>query len=356
MNPDKRALRELPAPQYSQEEREKIIQYFMDLKGDLIREFLSNQNLPKSGTKPELKELIEEYLDEGQIKYSDLVNLLDSVIPFGKQHIFLLNGPEAEIDKWRDSSYVKTLLDKNNVSQYLNARLPLILPEALSLSWIEYERARFINIYAVERRDHWERQDEYDERKQLEDVEIELRAYSHQVTRGVVIFGWDLVSNTATLQISQLASGSRYEEVEDRFADLVKQWLDLASFQKLDLRPVIGKLQKSEESGNGETRSHGIGYRSLGGRSMWVQSPSHHDSILGEEYINNALRIFRRKGIGHGGNFYWLPASLNPANGNPLEKEVHTVIVANKQRINFTTPNNKDDIEYVLSRVRALGK
>lgn len=114
------------------------------------------------------------------------------------------------------------------------------------------------------------------------------------------------------------------------------------------------KLHELEETGNSEARSHSIGYRTIGGRAVSAQSPTPRDSVLGEQALDNALSGIRRQGVGHIGNFYWLSSFMNPSNKNPLEKEVHTIIVGNKQRINFTTPNKKEDMEYVLSRVRAL--
>ena len=112
MTSERRAISELPAPHYTEEEREKILQYFMNLTGDLIREFLSDEKMPKSGTKPELKERIKAFLDEGQLEYKDLVNFLDAVTPFGKQHIILLDGPEEEVGQWRNYPYVQALLEK----------------------------------------------------------------------------------------------------------------------------------------------------------------------------------------------------------------------------------------------------
>lgn len=356
MSLDEQAIRELSPSEYTEEEREKIIQYLMELKGDSIREFLASHGLPKSGTKPELRERIQEYLDEGALKYKDLVKFIDTAAPWGKQHVFLYEGPESEVRKWQKNEYVSNVLTEIGLSKYLNSRLPLILPETLTLSSIEYPRGRELKIYAVERREHWERKREYDERKTQENQKIELRAYVNQVIRGIIVFRWNLVSNNAILQISQLPSGSKYEEVEGRFAELIGSWLNIELFQKLDLRPVIRKLHELEETGTPEARSHSIGYRTRGGRTVSAQSPTPHDSVLGEKMLDSALSSVRRQGVGHIGNFYWLPSSANPANGNPLEKEVHTIIVGNKARINFTTPNKKEDVEYVLSRVRALSR
>jgi hypothetical protein len=171
-----------------------------------------------------------------------------------------------------------------------------------------------------------------------------------------MIFTWNLISNNATLQISQLPTGSKYEEEEIKFAELINPWLNLNSFTKLDLRRVIKKLHELEANGIPEARSHGLSYLSQGGRRITAQSPTPQDSIFGEQEVDIALKSIRDRGVGNIGNFYWLPKSINSANGNPLEREVHTIIVGNKSRINFTTPNKKEDIEYVLSRVRILSR
>jgi len=341
---------------YTDEERKKIIQYFMELKGDLIREFLRTQNIAISGTKPELRKRIEEALDEGELHYEDLVNFLDSIVPYGKQHVFLYKGHDNEVEKWRDKKYIEELLKKERLLTYLKSPLPLILPNNLSISSIQYEPSRVLKIYAVERRENDERSYEYDEKKIIENKEIELRAYIHQVTRGVMIFTWDLMSNNATLQISQLPTGSKYEEEEIKFVELINPWLNLSNFVKLDLRPVIKKLHELETNGRPEARSHGLSYLSQGGRIITAQSATPQDSIFGEQEVDIALNSIRDRSVGNIGNFYWLPKSINSANGNPLEREVHTIIIGNKSRINFTTPNKKEDIEYVLSRVRILSR
>jgi len=354
MNGDK--MKELAPPKYSEEERKKVIQYFMKLKGDLIRNFLLNNDLPTSGTKPELRECIEKYIEEGTLEYKDLVNFLDAVVPWGKQHVFLYDGPETLVEEWRDENFVNKKIKENNISKYLNARLPLILPENLSLSSIEYKSGKKLSVFAVERREYWERNNEYDDTKMQDDLDIQLRAYIHLVIRGVIVFEWDLLSNEATFQILQLPSGLKYEEIEEDFARLIKSWLNLELFAKLDLSPVIKKLHTLEEVENPEARSHGINYKTHGGRTVSARSSTPRDSVLGEQVVNNAMSNIREQGVGNIGNFYWLPSSLNSANNNPLEKEIHTIIVGNKNRVNITTPNKEEDIKYVLSRVRELSR
>ena len=137
---------------YTDEERKKIIQYFMELKGDIIREFLKSKSIATSGTKPELRERIEEALEERRLQYEDLVNFLDSIVPYGKQHVILYEGPENEVKKWRNNDYVEGLLKKERLSTYLKSPLPLILPNNLALSSIQYEPSEKLKIYAVDRR------------------------------------------------------------------------------------------------------------------------------------------------------------------------------------------------------------
>ena len=198
---------------------------------------------------------------------------------------------------------------------------------------------------------------EYDKEDKTTDGEkIELRAYIPMVARGVTIFTWDLVANTAMLQVSQLESGSEYEEKEKKFAGLINSFLDITRFEKIDIKPAIKKLNVLEEKGKPEARSHGIGYRSPGGMKCAFQSPTYRDSILGESGLSRALCEIREKTIGHIGNFYWLDAAKAPVDHNPLQDEVHTIIVGDKSRINFTKHNRDEDIKHVISRVRTLSK
>lgn len=345
----------LPTADYSEEEREKILQYIISLKATQIRAFLEKHEIPKSGNKTKLQERILEHLENGELCYTDLVDFLDTVAPWGKQHVFLYDGPEGEIENWRNREWVSKHLNCHGVDTFLNNRLPLILPQELALSSIEHTE-KMLRVFTVMRRDHWEHEPEKNYKiVTAEGNEIEFRAYVHHVYRGIVIFEWNLISNIAMLQITQLPRKLKYENVERQFADLVKSWLDLNLFVKLDIKPVISKLQETEE-GSLEVRYHKIDLKTLQGRLFSVKSSTPKDSIRGEKVIDDALRNVRQQAVGNLGNFYWLPATENPSNGNPLQNEIHTVIVGYHGRINFRTPNREEDIRYVLSRVRELSR
>jgi len=176
----------------------------------------------------------------------------------------------------------------------------------------------------------------------------------HYLSRTLVAFEWDLDANTAMFQITQLHRDALYEEVAAEFFGLVGNWLDIKLFGAVDVRRAIRRLHELEGNGRAEARSHGIHYRTLQGRRLSAHSPSPRDSVLGETVIDQAMDNVGRTGVGHLGNFYWLGRITPGPVPNPLNGDVHVIIVGDKSRINFPTPNTEDVVRYVLHRVRAL--
>lgn len=343
----------LPAV-YTAEERQAVIDFVLAHRKSHIQDFLKQVELPKTGTKPDLRERLQKALDEGGLTYERLVDFLDSVAPWGKQHVFLYQGPRGDVQMWKDPDHTKHLLKQHRLGKLFNARLPLILPEKLTLSSVTQADGR-LRVTAIEKRDYTERTPEHDEENETESGErITLKAYTHHLTRTLAAFEWDLNANIAMLQITQLPEDGDYEKLAEQFAQLVKPWLDIKLFGAADLRPVIDKLHEIEKNAQAEARSHGIDYRSLQGRRVSARSPSPRASVLGEQFLDDAMDSVRKNSVGHLGNFYWL-AGKNPGpNANPLSGEVHVVIVGAKSRVNFPTPNTEDVVRYVLQRMRAL--
>jgi hypothetical protein len=73
------------------------------------------------------------------------------------------------------------------------------------------------------------------------------------------------------------------------------------------MRPPIKMLHALEKAGVGETRSHGIKYRTMQGSHLEAKSPSATDALLKDAVIDKALNGVQKTGTGHLGNFYWLP-------------------------------------------------
>lgn len=348
------SIKLLGAPEYTAEERQALIDFVLALRKSHIQDFLKQLELARSGTKQDLRERLQEALDEGDLTYEQLVELLDGVAPWGKQHVFLYAGPRGSLRLWKDPDQFREHLNHHRLGKLFNGRLPLILPEKLMLSSITHEDER-LRVTAVQKREYAERTPEHDEaRETVAGKRISLRAYTHHLSRTLVAFEWDLDANVAMLQITQLHTDTLYEKVAEEFSRLVGNWLDIRLFSQVDLRPVIRRLHELEGNGCAEARSHGIHYRSLQGRRVSAHSPSSLDSVLGEAVIDQAIESVGKNGVGHLGNFYWLGERKPGPAANPLKGDVHLIIVGDKSRINFPTPNTEDAVRYVLHRVREL--
>lgn len=348
------SIKLLGPPDYSEEEQQALIDFVLALRKSHIQDFLKQVELPKSGTKQELRERLQEALDKGDLTHELLVDSLDSVAPWGKQHVFLYDGPRGDVQAWKDPDHTQRLLKQHRLGKLFNARLPLILPEKITLSSVMHADGR-LRITAVEKREYSERTPEHDEEKETESGErITLKAYVHHLTRTLAAFEWDLNANVAMLQITQLQMEGDYEELAEQFFRLVSPWLDIKQFGSVDLRPVIRRLHEIEGMGKAEARSHGIHYRSPRGRRISAHSPTPRDSVLGKAFINDAMDSVRKNGVGHLGNFYWLAGMKPGLATNTLRGDAHVIIVGAKSRVNFPTPNAEDVVRYVLQRVRAL--
>lgn len=348
------SIKTLQPPEYTAAERSALIDFVLALKKTHVQGFLKRVELPRSGTKTDLRERLQEALNGGQITYEDLVGFLDTVAPWGKQHVFLYAGPRSDVRKWKDPDAVLETLKSHRVGRLFNARLPLILPEKLTLSSITHLDGR-LRVTAVQKRIYAERAPEHDdERESVNGATIILRAYMRHVSRTLVAFEWDLNANAAMLQITQLHSDADYEKVAKEFLGLVNGWLDIDTFGLMDIRRAIPRLHELESTGQAEARSHGMQYRTLRGRRLAALSPSPRDSVLGEAEIDDAMARLRETGVGHLGNFYWLPNGHQEPVSNPLPDEVHVILVADKSRVNFPTPNTEEVVRYVLHRVRSL--
>lgn len=344
----------LEPPAYTEDERRALIDFVVALKKAYIQDFLRQIELPRSGTKPDLRERLQEALDNGRLTYERLIEFLDSVAPWGKQHVFLFTGPRTDLQPWKDPGHVQCLLKQHRIGKFFNAKLPLILPDKLALSSITHADGT-LRVTAIQKRDYTERAPEHDDQKEIQNGStVILKAYMKHISRTLVAFEWNLNANIAMLQITQLQKETLYEEVAKEFFALVAGWLDIRQFGPVDIRKAIRKLHELEGNGQAEARSHKIDYRTLQGRVVSGRSPSPRDSVLGEADVDQAMARVAKKSVGHLGNFYWLASTNGNPVPNPLNGDVHVIIVGDKSRVNFPVPTSEDVVRYVLHRVRAL--
>ncbi len=309
-------------------------------------------NLPRSlSNKPEVQSRLREAIDAGTITYNSVVDYLDDVVPWGKQHVFLFSGPTTSIRNWKNPNWVKARLDQYapEFASVFSQRIHIGLPARLTPTSVVHESNPLrLRISLVRKRDWWEPAPEYNEKKETElGEEIEYRAFIHRVIRSFVAFEWDLVANVAMLQISQLPGRTRYENVKAEFDTLVRPWLDLSTFAILDLHQPILNLLDLERNGNGITRAHGYDLQSLQGRTMSIQSSTASLSVFGERSFDTAFDTVKARGTGRTGNFFWLPLP-----GNALADELRVEMIGAKNRVNFPSPSSEGVVRHVLADIR----
>ena len=195
---------------------------------------------------------------------------------------------------------------------------------------------------------------------QLEEGSDEIiiyRAYLYQIYRGLIAFEWDTIANHATLQISQLPSGEKYEDAIARFDALTGDFIQLNDFSAVCLRRVIAKLHELEENGTPEAMSKGIAYKTVQGRTIEGKSAGGSLGLLGETVVDTTMSTVRKVSVGHTGNFYWLPPDVNEINSpNPLTHQVHVFLNGDAKRCNFPVHIPEPQIRHVLQRIRAIAE
>src|SRR5437879_4808682 len=103
------------AVEYTQEEREQSVAYLLALRKSQIRVFLESHDLARSGTKEDLRSRIQEALDDGDLEYESLVQTLDDVTPWAKQHVQLYEEAKRPPGHWTDQAWVKEHLKKRHL-------------------------------------------------------------------------------------------------------------------------------------------------------------------------------------------------------------------------------------------------
>lgn len=92
-----------PVPVNRNEEQQALLSFLLALRLDRVREFLRRHELARYGNRADLRERLEENLADGTITIIDLVDFLDEVEPWSKQHVYLYDGGDGLVEGWRDN-------------------------------------------------------------------------------------------------------------------------------------------------------------------------------------------------------------------------------------------------------------
>jgi hypothetical protein len=334
-------------------QRELLIEYLYTHKKIYLQNFFADKSLPYSYSKRVLKDKLSSYAQAGQQQLDDLINLLDKIEGWGRQHVYLYTAPSTLSAEWRQEEVVRRYLTRSGHEGLLNQKKTLILPDEPTLTSIEWtpDRVRFI---WVEKRVWHDRDTTKDEtiitRREKSDFireQIVLRAYRVRLSRGLITFDWDLNTNHAMMLIQRLPRGNQYVSTRDTFEKALTSIFAINTFEKARVSRSLRSIENCDE-----TRRHHMTFQSTHNRGTIAVTSPHkkydvfsHDSVI--ERARNALDI---DATGLLGNFYWKPVA------GQLSCEVYTHIYGiddNDQRVGILAEHTEEDVRYVLSRIRA---
>jgi hypothetical protein len=336
------------------EERDLLLAQLSALHSNLIRDFMRENEIgPLSGRKDELVDRIRAGLVGNDVTWRELIEYLDRVEPFNKQHVTLYRFRGDAGADYANAEAVKALLAKHGLSDVWENRLPLAAPEDLTLSAVSFHDDT-LEVYAIGRRTYPERRRDRESEVSL-GPRFEARVYENVAIRSWVRLLWHVPSGHASLQISQLPRQGLYDAVRADFDALIEGWVPLGSFQPLDLGKAVSRLEEAVIEGKGEVRIQSVGHNSHGGLRSQISSGAQGQSVYGESAdYDDALEKLHASGPGAAGSLYFLSAAGGGLSGAPLEEEVHVVLNAKESRINFPRSTDQHALEHVLRRIRTL--
>ncbi len=311
------------------------LDYLLAHKMAFTQDFLRGKELPFSYTKPLLRQKLEQYLQEKKIDPAELISLLNTIEGWGDQHIYLYNAPSQIVNHWRELETVSSHLQNQGLEGLLNRPRPLILPDKLELSAIEWspDRLRFI----------WVEKRQWEERLEASDLQkgdIVWKAYRLKVSRGLMAFDIDLVTGHAMMMIQKLPRGTGYAIARDRFAKELEPIVSLSQFQLVRVSPAIGKIEKSTE-----VRNRHLHYQTMQGGQVRLISPHEKIGTHDDPVLHRAGETLGADATGKAANFYWLPVK------ELYDDEIH-VQLYDDHRINIFGERREKEVRHVVSRVR----
>jgi hypothetical protein len=310
------------------------LDFLFSHKREFIRDFLQGHGLPRSGTKSELRQRVEEGLEYGTISPASVIRYLDAIEGWGNQHIYLYHSSASA--EWITENAVLRKLRAAEVEHLLNQHQALILPDEPTPAAIWWSPQKLQLLY-VEKREWLERVPEQDRE---ESSDVVMQAFRRQTRRGLIGLDWDLSTGHAALMIQRLPHGTNYEAIRLRYEAKLGEIISMEAFERLGLGDAISRIEVS-----GEVRRRQIKFETDSGSSANLVSSGTSEDAFDDPDLQEAGESLRAHGVGALGNYYWLPEG-------PLLKELHTTLHARDGRIAIYRECYEEEVRHVLSRVR----
>lgn len=321
-------------------ESEFLLNSVMAQKAQHAKALLGAKGLTKTGTKHDLRERLAEALQEGTVTTDDLVEILDTVESWGRQHIFLYNTPSAPSHIKQKSGLQSTL---NNINWNVNLNEPqnLIMPASKAVRLVSLSD-NVLRVEWIETRKWTERVQDQDYSEEIDGEEVVFQATKKRHQRAISSFEWNLLDQTASLYVHQLPSGTRYKPEEDAFKILLRPLVDLDTFEKIKMKRAITRIK--DQKGVRERRTN---YVAATGSKLSMQSSGRGITIGSEPELKEVKDLIKQSKLMGAAflNCFW-------ETDTHLEQEVHTHMDVFDCRVGFLGQYTEESVRHVLSRIR----
>jgi hypothetical protein len=278
------------------DEQKLLIEFCVAKKRDFIDAFLKEKSLRASGNKEELRQILSDYIRDGELSLDDLTEFLNKIEGWGNQHIFFYKATPGSFAVWRQPSRAKQLLARHHWDHLLNVKRPVMMPDRAELASIELSDSHLKFVW-VEKRIWFQRLEDLDEER---DGDMLFKAFRMHLERRVTWFELNLLTGHAYLAIPNVAKSNanlegslmtantpkkdHYDLLKEQFEIELDPVLTMSMFRPPRLSKAINSLRastevKSRQSGSASLKGTKIVFTSIDEQSDWG-GPYCSDTVL----------------------------------------------------------------------------
>lgn len=329
-----------------------------------VHEFMRRHEVAgRSKNKPDLLDIIQKEIGKPGLTWDSLIEYLDEVELYQKQHVVLMRAVDDTEDQW-DEQTLKEATTQAGYGSLWGVSVRLAAPENLELASIKVD-GDFFSVHAVGQRTYVHRNQDLERGYTAPNPDSEIRVYETVRVRAWARLELDLKSGNALIRCTKMPTKSVQDSLVKAFDELISPWFPMLAFRVVDLAKAISTLHRDEGNTPCEARVQEVGYRTVSGLQTVVKSSAGTSSISGHgAALDDAVKALRTNGTAARGVFHFLPpqttgASASGANSNgtpvnPLTHERRVALSAADGVVQFSKATPQPELEHALRRIRSL--
>jgi hypothetical protein len=302
-----------------------------------VQAMLKERELAYSGKWSDVRERIETANASGELPDEDLIAMVDEIEAYGAKHVFLLKCTTEMARSLKNQSHLGAAGRQMGLALGTSRFVPkpekdelvtfTATPKEVILKWVRHHT--------------WlEPRGEDDQGRFL------FRKFERMYARAVTLMRIDLTTRFIDVRIDRHAH-EKYDEEFARVKKRAKPLIDLNQAEQIDLVEVIRPLLESDEVRNRRGR-----LATSDGCTIEVASSEETKGFKENKFYKAGAEAAGDDLVGRLANVYFLPDKSN----GKLESEVHVVIDEANQVVFPSTAVTRDEVEYVLQRLRSLAQ